>query len=276
MVPIHQLGRMLTGAPHRRRFLLLLTYHCDESYDSDPRQDNQTPRGGKYIPKTFVVGGFLAQERIWTKVQNRWNACNRFYGVSHFHATEVNCRDGEYRGWADSKRNSYSKRMLRILGDQGDKLCAVSCGIRSRDYAKIISETGRSKWGSPYTVAFKTCVTMIADLMGGLPPDYRFSIILARSQFQSEALEAFDIMTSLKHWKGHSRLVTCTPADPLDIIPLQPADLMAYETFRLMHSLGMKARRVRHSLNILFPQNVLLNHFWDAEHLRQIGPLRRW
>ena len=240
----------------------MLTYYCDESYASDPQQ------GRKGI---FVVGGFLAEEKTWTKIERRWAACNKRHGVSQYHATEVNGRRGEFKGWTDAQRNKYSKKLLEILKDQENKLCGVSIGINRKDYERLVSESGRAKWGTAYTAAFKTCVAWIAQLMGNFPPDCKFSVVMARSQFQKEALDAFDILKDKTHWPPHVRLGSYALDDPSQVVPLQAADLISYETFRLMETHGKEPRRERRALGEIFHHNFIRNHLYVEEKLREMA-----
>jgi len=270
MVFIRELARAITGADRGKRNILVLKFYCDESFDSDPKRDPTGIIDGKYVPRTFVVGGFLAEERIWTRLERRWSKCNEFFGIKRYHGTYVNAHDGEFLGWEPKKLNAYSGRLLRILGDQKRYLCAVSCGLKSRDYHQIISDAGRAKWGNPYIVCFKQCIALIAQLMSNLPPDYRFSVLVDRSDFQEEASKVFDVMKFDSNWKDHDRLVTCTPGSVEDFIALEPADLIAYETFRLFDTIHKEAVGVRYALRAIFPQNAFVSNAWDAKRLNDL------
>lgn len=259
MIKVRELSRGISGRLIKKRFLLLLHYYCDESYDSDPSQG----RGG-----TFVVGGFLTKDTAWSRIERRWLACNKRNGVLQYHARDVNGRRGEFQGWSDAKRNKYSKTMLQILKDQGLKLCGISCGISKIDYERLISESGRSKWGSPYTVAFKNCIAWVAQIMEKIPPEHRFAVVVARSQFQKEAGDAFEIMKANKSWPMHKRLGSFALDDPDSVVPLQAADMIAYETFRLMEHGGLKRR----ALAEIFPHNQILSTRYLEKELHKMGP----
>ena len=267
-LPIGSFARMLTGALPGKGYLLLLRFYCDASFDSDPKLD-QTYTNGKYVPRTFVVGGFLATDTIWEKIQDRWAGCNQWACVSRYHAAEVNALDGEYTGWSKEKQIEYSKRLLATLGDQGTELCAISIGLKVRDYEKTISEEGRRKWGNHYVVCFKQAISYIAQLMGNLPTEDKFAVILERDkEFENDAVEIFYSMKDDLSWGGGlgRRLAACAPGNPEEIIPLQAADLIAYETFRYLDS-DRDPRLVRPALKALLPHNEILGKWWNAELL---------
>jgi len=49
--------------------------------------------------------------------------------------------------------------------DQGRRLHAFSCAIHADEYRRIISDSGRAKFGHPYLVCFKTCIALLAKEM---------------------------------------------------------------------------------------------------------------
>jgi hypothetical protein len=279
-ISIQQLARALASRAGRRR-LALLTFYCDESYDSDPHQDQQwilDKTKLAYVPKTFVACGFIAHANTWGRIERRWDRANDFFRVKRFHAVHVNARSGEFEGWSRPKRDRYSKRLLTIIADQEKHLHVVSCGMFVRDYQQIIPEIDRVKFGHPYIVCFKTCVGMIAQQLelGGFAPDDKFSVILDRNNWENEAVEVFYKMKDSEDWPYHGRLATCTPGSSDEITTLQSADLIAYETFRLLHSRHRGPEQVRKSLSMMFPKNGFYGVYYERDTLEEIRePLRQ-
>jgi hypothetical protein len=233
-------------------------FYCDESYDSQ-----STP------PRTFVVGGFFAQERIWERIERRWNAANNRAGVSRYHASHLNAYDHEFEGWSRPQNLKYSKSILRILTDQKKKLHAVSCALFGEDYERIIDECNRRKLGNHYVLCFKTCVAMIAKEMRQFPPEDRFSVILDRGVWQEEAVKAFHDMQGAANWEFHSRLGACRFGGP-ETVGLQPADLIAYESFRYLHGRQIDAPTVRALIRSMFEKNGFLGFFFDADAFERL------
>jgi hypothetical protein len=262
-----------------RRFMALFTFNCDESYDSDPHQDSERvldAANNPYIPKTYVVGGFFADEIAWSKIKRSWDGKNRRVGVSHFHASPLNAREGEYKGWGKNRQIRYAKDMLRILKKQGLRLHAVSCGMLVRDYEQVISEQGRRSLGNPYIACFKTCVAMIArdmnDPRGGFYPEDQFAVVLDRNKFQTEAVDIFYKMKDAAVFRDRNRLATCTPASWEQVTELQTADLIAYETFKLLHGARGTVLKARRSLESMFDKNGFQGLYYGRDTLEKIKP----
>jgi hypothetical protein len=278
MIPIRDIAGALNPSPGRR-YVAIFRFFCDESYDSDPKtgtgmmfdQDDPKAKKAKYVPSTYVVGGFFSNEYTWADVEKRWGAENQRVGVSRYHAANVNARSGEFEGWEKEKQIVYSKNLLQILRDQKTDIHAVSCAMWASDYYRIISDEGRRKLGSPYVACFKNCVATIAREMElrGFQPEDKFEVVLDRSAYEGEAVEVFYKMKDERKWAYHHRLATCAPGSWEDFVPLECADLIAYETFRLIHD-RTKGDKVRKALQLMFSDNGFLGYSFEPDALNSL------
>jgi hypothetical protein len=217
---------------------MLFKFYCDESYDGCPPGRAKRNRAlPPYEPRTFVVAGFFSGENTWSDIEARWNAVNDEYHVPRFHAAHLNGKTEEYEGWDDERKIAYSAEMLKIISSHGKRLHAFTCGILADKYREIISEAGRDKLGHPYLACFGACIARASDAMdrGGFYPDDQIAVIIDRSRFQNQAVELFYGLKDNLQFPYHHRLATCTPGDSKEVAPLQSADLIAYEVFKLLH-----------------------------------------
>jgi hypothetical protein len=276
VIPIEEIAGALNPSPRGRRYLAILKFFCDESFDSDPHQDQDAVlRHSKkpYTPRTYVVAGFISDERSWSKIAKEWAAKNRRIGVERFHASHLNARDGEFEGWSKNRQMRYAKDLLRILKERKQRLHAVSCGILVRDYEKTIRAEERKKLGHPYIVCFKSCIAMIAREMArpenNWGPEDKFAVILDKNDLETEAVDVFYKMKDSVEWPYHCRLATCAPGRWQDFVELQPADLIAYETFKFLHG-RHSGKSVRKSLESMFDKNGFLGYYLDADILASL------
>jgi hypothetical protein len=239
--------------------MAMLWFYCDESYSSSK-------------PNAYVIAGFIASERVWEKIERAWGRKNDRIGVTRFHASHLNALDNEFEGWTPQRSKRYTKSLIKILQKPKRDLHAASVGILRKDYERIISEDGRKKFGNPYIVCFKECVTLIAQEMykGGWEPDDKFSVIFDRNDFQAEAQEVFFKMKDSTHWPASRHLGTCAPGSAEGYIPLQAADLIAYETFRLLQSKISGNEKLRKALGKLLPKNGFSGYYYEPELLQDI------
>jgi hypothetical protein len=233
---------------------MLFRFYCDESYD-----------GNSLRPDALTISGFFSDEATWAEIERQWSDVNARYSVQCFHATALNHGKEEYEGWPKEKRVGYSAELLAILTDQGKRLVAYNCGIRSDAYRQIISDEGQRKLGSPWFVCFKSCIAMVARHMETLPVADSFSVIVETgSGFDKMAMEFFDRLAKNPNFPYRHRLGTCAAAKPDTAAGLQVADLMAYEYFRRLQRAGKEMRRpleiIRNSSNYaegFFGENTL-------------------
>ncbi len=222
---------------------MLFRFYCDESHNGIPDS-----------PTTLTISGFFSDLKSWEEVELQWTAINNEYGVSRFHAVDLNGQHGEYEGWPKPKRDEYSSRLLDVLGNQGKRIVAFNCGMRADAYRREINAEGQNKLGPPWFACFKSCIAMIAKHMETLPAEDRFSVVVEQgSGFNTKAVSFFDKLAADSHFPYRNRLERCTSATPQQFAGLQAADMMAYEYFRRLHSSNASMRvpleRIRASTN---------------------------
>ena len=205
---------------------MLFKFLCDESYDSQTAE-----------PRTYVVAGFFGDDITWNDVEARWSEINAGNSVTRFHASHLNAKTYEYEGWDDKRKIDYSRQMLDVITGHKKRLHAYMCTIHADEYRRLISASGRENFGPPYLICFKTCIALLAKEMddGGFSPEDQFAVYIDRHEFEAEAVRIFYAMKDDPAFPYRSRLHTCTPAEMDSMIPLQAADLIAYEGFRWNH-----------------------------------------
>lgn len=238
-------------------------FYCDESYDSRERK-----------PNAYVVAGFAADEATWESIRVRWDAKNGRVGVQCFHAVDLNAHAGEFSGWTRQRAKRYSTFLLKILTQKKRKLHAVSVGVLAKDYERIINEEGRKRLGHPYILCFKECIALLAEELhspqNGWPIDVKFSVILEQNKYQQVALEVFNKMRAHATWRAAYRLGDCYFADRRKDTNLQVADLLAYETFRLIHDRHFGLAKVRIPLTKMFPHNGFSGFYYVPDMLERM------
>jgi hypothetical protein len=269
MIPIREIAGFLHPAktPARRHYLIF-GFYCDESYDSQSKD-----------PKTYNVAGFFGNQATWERLERRWDNKNKRVNVPRFHASHLNAGTYEFDGWLPPRRRRYSKDMLQVIKDQKGRLHGCSCGLYVDDYRKIISAEGQRKMGHPYLVCFKSLVAMVAEQMdyGKFPLEDKFAVILDQNKMQvdniqldSEAVRLFYSMKDNPSFAHRHRLATCTPGSWEDFTALQPADYIAYETYRLMNDQRRGIETMRKALNTMIGTTSFLCEMFTDTTLERI------
>jgi len=253
-----------------KRHIVVFRFYCDLSYDGSP-DTAVLPSGTKHEPRTYVVGGFFASQPIWNIVEAEWGKTNSAFRVPRYHAAHLNAKSHEYAGWDDHKKICYSKELLKIVNGQGKKLHAITCGILANEYRTTINQKGRINLGSPYLACFKSCIALIArEMCENFPPGEKFEVFLDTDDGYLEALTVFNRMKDDATFPHRSKLATCTPGKMEEIIPLQSADMVAYEVFKRLHGLKNTKSRMRPVLSLLYENNVVSERYFGAKTLRTL------
>lgn len=259
--------------PYRlsRRYFLIFTFHCDISFDGSPEGN---VKGKPHEPSTYVFAGFFAADTIWGAIEKSWDKTNREYGVPRFHAAHLNSKTYEYDGWDNPRKIEYSAKLIDAIHQQGNKMYAVACGIFADEYRRIISEEGRRKMGSPYLVCFNSCIARIARMMdepgpGNIKAEDRFAVLIDTDDGYLGAIKNFVEMKENQGFPHRSRLATCSPLKMEECVAMQPADLIAYETFKRLYARRKGKSQVRHVLKSLLKNNVVNECYFGSETLRR-------
>jgi hypothetical protein len=237
----------------------MLWFYCDESADAP-----------QHKPKNYCVAGLLGEERTFAKLERAWVRINTKVGVKRYHASPLNARDGEFSGWTSERSIEYSKRLLDVLKKRGPGLQVTSMGIHADAYRNIFSEGAQDRFGHPYIACFKGCLAMIALQMSNLPADWKFSVIFERNKELNEAIvRSFYLLKEMDSDIG-PRMGTCTPGQWDENIALQAADLVAYESMRLLKNKRKDQVKMRHAFKSLTGVSGFRGYYLDKDMLENM------
>jgi hypothetical protein len=237
----------------------MLWFYCDESFDHPA-----------HLPKNYCVAGLLGEEKTFVKLERQWQRVNERFGVQRYHASPLNARDGEYQSWDQPQSIRYSKKILKTMRQRGPNLQVTSIGIHADEYRAAFSLEAQKRFGHPYIACFKGCITMIASYMRKLSPEWKFSVIFERNkELNEEIVRTFYLLKDLDSELG-PRMGTCTPGQWDENVALQPADLVAYETMRLIKNNRSDTPQMRKVLNQLTGISGFMGYYFDKDMLEEM------
>ena len=211
----------------------MLSAYFDESYDSH----------------TMCIGGFMATDSVWGRIEPRWAARIRIESeisgrqglkpLSRYHATDCASMVHEFAGWDVKRQIHLTKRLLDIIGTGnrrvvGAKPIGVACGIAYDELRAAFPELktkGAVRWHA-YKFCMAKCLQLILDVMRRKFPDDRVTVIYDRTEeFDSAAQSAYNAISPLGSWPT-KYFVSMAPGDWQTFVALQSADMLAFEGFR--------------------------------------------
>lgn len=176
-----------------------------------------------------VVGGFVGGIREWGALQGSWRAELERVGVPWFHCVDCRGRNKEYHRFTRDDSERHLERLAAIVGNTNlQHFAAVYRGnwkSLMADHQKL-----ERRYQHPYQVCLELVVEDILECIRINWPGERLALVLSQQdQFTPEAQRVFRLF---KHNGLWPEIASLTVADPRDVIPLQVADMLAYEVHR--------------------------------------------
>ncbi len=177
-----------------------------------------------------VVAGAVANLTSWKAIESQWSAVLKKDHVAVFRSSLANSRQGDFEGWDDERRNGFTEKLLRVISKE-KSIRPISVAVRNEPFNEVIRDfpdLGMS--------AYQYCCEWAALGIG-------FGISKKKKEKPiAVSFEAGQRIKSPYLRKGQSgtehslylQLLGIGAVDfvPEKTIPLQVADLFAYEVYK--------------------------------------------
>jgi hypothetical protein len=228
------LAQLLHGAYEGCRYMAMLDVRafCDESYAHVASKGE----------KPFVIAGYLAPAATWMEFAGRWNMSLHAEGLPYFHMADCDGGHGVFAGRSSSERERLQRRFIGIINQF--PLRGVSAGVSQAAIAQLHDELARFRaprpnerqsMVTPYLFAFEVCINEMLLQMESLPSEERLAFVFDNQhEFEGRAHKVRAILLGTESYRNRHRIGALTYEDKRDIrgIPLQAADVLAYEVMR--------------------------------------------
>ena len=251
LLPIADLARALCLDPSDGVVVTLAAYF-DESYS-----DNQ--------PRVFAVAGYLSPISQWTHFENDWRFfLNKFDIANPFHTTDFMARRGQFSDWNDEKRERCIQHYTSVI--RWRTQFRLSIGF---DRAVFEDEMRNFDMGPYGFCVFEWMheAERHMDRYGITGPiAYVFE---SGSGFGGQIHDAMVWIKRRRQLRERYRLGSFSFAGKRDVLPLQAADIFAWET-RAHHSRAIQEppREMRPSTHKLVSQSVHSGLLFTREGFR--------
>jgi len=210
----------------------VLQFKFDESFDH----------------QIMVVGGWIATELEWKRLEGSWQRrideenenSTPEQQITRFHATEMNCKTGEFQHWDARRCVRLSRKLINMLAKRKMGAIAIGCNM---DAIQQIWPKGDKKTVKKrtYVLCMKQMMVDIAHTMEDIFPGDRVLLVHDHGNWDDAALEAYNLMIDEPEWKRRHVFegIVSKSGKDTSAVGLQAADMIAYEVFK-----GIKARTV--------------------------------
>lgn len=175
----------------------------------------------------MCVAGYVSTPRRWKKFEREWEELLREEGISAFHRTDLESLRKEFKGWTVERRDRVVKRAHKIIKRWA--LMGVAVGFPFDLYERIIHTPElRKRFSKPYALCTMRCIIPLSEW--ATEQGYRDPInyVFDRGdEGRGQVLNAFRLSDHDRYLLG-----TCQFEDKKKFVPLQAADVLAYEVYK--------------------------------------------
>lgn len=201
--------------------MLKLTAYMDETgHSSDQRQ--------KYVG----MAGLIAPESNWEEFERKWNAALKltYINLEYFHMTDFAARQKAYKGWSEPKRRAVLGKIWRVI----ETSLAMPFGvIVPMELYRKLSDEHKQHFVDPYYIGFESslaaCTTFLEFMK--ITPEEKITMVFSEQvEFKNRAMQFYDLVKDFGIMGSRG-----TPPifrDMRDVVPLQAADVVAYEMYK--------------------------------------------
>lgn len=196
--------------------------------------------------KVFAVAGWAAHALEWARLEFSWKRALAEFGLSSFHMAECENRRGLFAQWSKADTIEAVKRFASII--EGRYLNGFGMAVLLDDFYELPKED-RVKWfDNHYLLCFQSCVLEISKRADRLPKHEWTAFVAERQEeFNGQTQVMYQKIVDRPKWPNRDRLGSLSFGSGTESIPLQAADMIAYETFKQVHNMNFDPRPVRKS-----------------------------
>jgi len=217
-IPVRHLLALSTG---QHRCILMLKAFFDESgHLKDPNE------------KVLSIGGCIAPLEAWESFEQEWGEALERFDVPAFHMKLFAHFRGPFEMWTETKRRDFLALLMEIMHRHITK--CVGAVLPLSEYNNLTPEQ-KLVLPDPYFICFQDSLHGAGLTAAHLyEPQEKVQVVFAEHpEFGARAYELW--LACKKELPVKDRLVSIAFASPNDVLPLQAADLVAYELNQLGH-----------------------------------------
>jgi hypothetical protein len=244
----------------------MLAIYCDDS-------------GTDAKNRSAVVAGYLSSVSQWGIFKNEWEQVLKEFKVKQMRRADLENFHGEFssaRGWNPIRRKAFLQRLQPIIRRR-TKLQVGTAVIR-KDFDEIVPEAVRNKFGGVYGWCAHTCLMKLRIWCDrpcrrhANPIEWVFEAgTLGHAQVHAMFNELHANQQNRRDWMHNWRIKQWS-FQGKDVVPLQAADVLAYEIFKLVENQildNSEKHGVRQSMrHLMSADDGRYLDYWDKGRLQ--------
>jgi hypothetical protein len=199
---------------------------------------------------TLSVAGYLSSDLLWGQFEEEWQSVLNREGLPYFHMVEFENRQGYYRAWDEQRRHSVLRDLFGII--QRNTIIPIASSLKLED-ARFLDDYQPPN--SPYTFCVQECMKKVGQWAWACGYSGNVAYVFEHGAGYGNELDQLrKIIAADETRKRRLCFGSWVFGDKKEILPLQAADILAYESYKEMLS-GVvpdeRQRPTRTSLRLL-------------------------
>jgi hypothetical protein len=237
-----------------------------------------------YSKKIFTLSCIMSEQPDWHKIELSWKKVlgskNRELmaqgrlPISRYHASDCSSRVNEFAAWSVEEQIDFTRKLLRIL--ERRFLNVVAYSVPLEDFVEIFPEyAGGDPLPECYGLLLRFLMIEFVKQIDAVREkgiqvnSLHVVLIHERSRYDGALRRAFTSMLNDQTFRGREYFSTLTAMSWEECVPLQVADLLAYENFKDSERAG-SGRDRRKTLQIMLANGLGgRSRRFDANSLRE-------
>jgi hypothetical protein len=169
------------------------------------------------------MGGCIASLENWSEFEHKWKQKLVDHGITCFHMNKFENCWGEFKTWKydSAKRRACLADLVTIMNDHIDLYVGMSEDVEDHKLPLPPKD-------DPYFNCLTSCLDYIAGHVSRLPGDHRIETVFAdHPEFGARVRRFYPEVRAVSGM--YEKLSTDAYGSPRYILPLQAADIVAYE-----------------------------------------------
>lgn len=177
------------------------------------------------------MAGLIAPTSNWELFERKWKAtlARKEFNIPFFHMKDFARFKGYFEGWTEVQRQRLYGKLLRLI--EAAYPFPIGAILPMKDYKKHAQRLD-GIFGDPYYIGFGNVVSYVTSFVGSMKGRENKAALVFSDQveFRHKALKFYEVVSKLEQIKR----TTAPPdfRDMRDLVPLQAADIVAYELYK--------------------------------------------
>jgi hypothetical protein len=230
--------------------------------------------------KAVVWAGFMATSDEWDQFEIDCAALLKKEKVACFHAVDLEHGSGEFADvhhWTQARRDLFRADFRRLISARN--IIGIGAVVRTDGWNELSDPGLISRFINPIYLAFEHCMQQTLH-WAERATEQQTGIIEKVSFFfdsrQGEAARCFDIAKNLElGWSRSAWFEGLSFAKMRNTLPLQAADALAYETYRLENDRIKSGKEpvLRENLKAMLEEIPIYGQYYDRQALDQLAAI---